>query len=403
MLHLLTLFPSCIDQNTIRMCHFLFTQQLYRHCSCLLLLLLLNQTAHAQQQIDSTSLDTAALSQIAALMPSAPEAVPRTAASANPDISAIGDFRGSYNSETARNYDLYLQEAEVSLQAVVDPYIRADLFLSFGRDPETLKYGVEVEEGYLTTLSLPYRLQLKAGKFRQALGRINTVHPHALPFIDMPNAFVRFFGEEGLNDEGLSLSWLVPNHAFYQELTFQATAGFSETPSFERSTGNRFVYLGHLKNFWDLTPNATLELGLSGVSGPNDSLQVTNMAAADLTYKWKPVQLNTYHSFTWQTEFFYSHAKFSESNIVSSFGLYSFITYQFAKRWMTTVRYDYAQQPYNAKESEQAVALTFEWYATEFQKIGLEGKATVVIDHDTLFEGWVRWIFIIGSHGAHQY
>lgn len=385
------------------MCHLIVTQHIYRNCSWILLLLLLNLPVKAQQQIDSTLTDTATLSSIAAMMPSTPEAIPRAAASVNPDISAIGDFRGSYNSEAERNYDLYLQEVEVSLQAVVDPYIRGDLFLSFGRDPESLEYGVEVEEGYLTTLSLPARLQLKAGKFRQALGRINTVHPHALPFIDMPNAFVSFFGEEGLNDEGLSLSWLVPNHTFYQELTFQTTAGFSETPSFERSTGNRFVYLGHLKNFWDLTPNATLEFGLSGVSGPNDSSYITNIAAADLTYKWKPVQLNTYHSLTWQTEFFYSHAKFSESNIVSSFGLYSFITYQFAKRWMSTLRYDYAQQPHDANESEHAVALTFEWYATEFQKIGLEGKATAAIDHDTLFEGWVRWIFIIGSHGAHQY
>jgi hypothetical protein len=55
------------------------------------------------------------------------------------------------------------------LQATVDPYARADFFLSFGRDPETGKYGVEVEEGYLTTLSLPARLQLKAGRFRSAL------------------------------------------------------------------------------------------------------------------------------------------------------------------------------------------------------------------------------------------
>ena len=37
-------------------------------------------------------------------------------------------------------------------------------FFHFARDPETGKYGVEVEEGYLTTLSLPARLQLKVGK-----------------------------------------------------------------------------------------------------------------------------------------------------------------------------------------------------------------------------------------------
>jgi hypothetical protein len=206
-----------------------------------------------------------------------------------------------------------------------------------------------------------------------------------------------------LNDEGLSLSWLVPNNAFYQELTFQVTAGFSETPTFELSKGNRFIYLGHLKNFWDLTDNATLEFGLSGITGPNDSSLSTNIAAADLTYKWKPVQLNTYHSFTWQSEFFFSNAKFPEDTTVNSFGLYSFLEYQLAKRWFVTGRYDYSQQPHSSKISEQAVSATFEWYATEFQKIGIEGKLTDPNIGKSYWQAWLRWIFIIGSHGAHQY
>ena len=75
---------------------------------------------------------------------------------------------------------MYLNETEISLQATVDPYARADFFVSFGRDPVTGKYGATVEEGYLTTLSLPAKLQLKAGKFREAVGRINPTHPHAL-------------------------------------------------------------------------------------------------------------------------------------------------------------------------------------------------------------------------------
>jgi len=164
--------------------------------------------------------------------------------------------------------DAYLNETEISLQAAVDPYLRADFFLSFGRDPETKKYGVEVEEGYLTTLSLPAQLQLRLGKFKEAVGKINPVHAHALPFIDMPNAYVNYFGEGGLNDEGLSLSWLVPNKKFYQELTFQATSGLSESPVFYRGDNNHFLYLGHLKNFFTLTDDATLELGVTGITGP---------------------------------------------------------------------------------------------------------------------------------------
>lgn len=364
--------------------------------------------ASAQVTTDSTAADSALLRQVeqelAATQSSQQSATTtRSGLSFNPDIGVIGDFQGSYISEGERNFDAYLNETELSLQAVVDPYARADFFLSFSRDPVTHEYGVEVEEGYLTTLSLPARLQLKVGKFKEALGRINTMHPHALPFIDMPNAFVNFFGYEGLNDEGVSLSWLVPNKAFYQDLTFQVTSGFSESPSFERSDKNRFVYLGHLKNFWDLSDNSTLELGLTGISGENDSTAITNIAAADLTFKWKPVQLNTYHSLTWQSEFFFSNRKLPEQNHVNSFGLYSFLQYQIAKRWFLTGRFDYSEMPYDNSITETAFSLTAGWYATEFQKIELEGKTTDPSTGDRFYEAWLRWIFVIGAHGAHQY
>lgn len=360
----------------------------------------------SQTVTDSTATDSTLLKQITEQMQAgnqepAPQQT-RSGISANPDLGVVADFRTSYLSSGKRNVDAYLDETEVSLQSVVDPYIRADFFLSLSRDPITHKYGMEVEEGYLTTLTLPAKLQLKVGKFREAVGKVNPVHPHALPFIDLPNAYVNYFGEEGLNDEGASLSWLVPTKSFYQELVFQATSGASESPTFNRGDNNRFIYLGHLKNFFTLSDNATLELGLTGITGPNDSSKNTNIAAVDLTYKWKPVQMNTYKSLTWQSEFFYGNARYT-SGAHNSFGLYSFIEDQVAKRWFLTARYDYAQRPYDKSILEQGYSITAGWYATEFQKIEIEGKHTSVNVEPDYNQAWLRWIFVIGAHGAHQY
>jgi len=327
----------------------------------------------------------------------------RSGISANPDIGVVADFRASYLSRGKRNFDAYLNETEMSFQSVVDPYIRADFFVSFGRDPDTHKYGATIEEGYLTSLSLPAKLQLKVGKFRQAVGKINPTHPHALPFIDLPNAYVNYFGEEGLNDEGASLSWLLPNKAFYQELIFQATSGAGESPTFNRGDNNRMIYLSHFKNFFTLSDNATLEFGLTGITGPNDSSSSTNIGAADLTYKWKPVQLNTYQSLVWQTEFFYSNAKYSANKMSNSLGLYSFLEYQIAQRWFLTGRYDYAQKPYDRTIIEKAYSLSAGWLATEFQKIEFQGKFTNANTQPDYTQFWLRWIFVIGAHGAHQY
>jgi len=374
----------------------------------LLCAICISKISLAQVPADSTAADSALLKQIEQQMQtnSQPAQQPqqtRSSLSFNPDLGVIGDFQGSYTSKGNKNFNAYLNETELSLQANVDPYARADFFLSFARDPETGKYGVEVEEGYLTTLSLPAQLQLKVGKFREAVGRINPTHPHALPFIDLPNAYVNYFGEEGLNDEGASLSWLIPNKKFYQEIVFQVTSGLSESPSFFRGDNNRLIYLGHLKNFFTLSDNATLELGLTGITGPNDSSRTTSIAAADLTYKWKPVQMNTYRSVTWQSEFYYGHANLMENLSVNSFGLYSFLQYQLAKRWFLTGRYDYAQKPYDKDIVEQAYSLTGGWYATEFSKIELEGKTTDDNVAKRYYQAWLRWIFVIGAHGAHQY
>ncbi len=364
---------------------------------------------NSNAQIDSTAKsDSELLKQVELQMQSNIPASPvpqktRSGISANPDIGVVADFRGLYISQGKKNFDAYLNETEMSFQSVVDPYIRADFFVSFGRDPETHKYGVNVEEGYLTTLSLPAKLQLKVGKFREAVGKINPIHPHALPFIDLPNAYVNYFGEEGLNDEGASLSWLLPTKLFYQELIFQATSGAEESPSFHRGENNHFLYLGHLKNFFTLTENATLEFGLTGISGPNDSSRVTNIGTADITYKWKPVQMNTYKSMTWQSEFFYGSAKYTANEKLNSFGLYSYLEYQVAKRWFLTGRYDYAQKPYNKNIVEEAYSLSAGWLATEFQKIEFQGKFTTVNTLPDYNQFWLRWIFVIGAHGAHQY
>ena len=363
-------------------------------------------------QTDSTATDSLLLQQIQLQMQqeiSTPPVQTRSAPSANPDISVIGDFRGSYQSNHKRKFDANLHETEISLQSVVDPYARADFFISLSRNPHSGEFISEVEEGYLTTLSLPGHLQLKAGKFKQALGRINPIHPHALTFVDMPNSYVRFFGEEGMNDEGIQLSWLLPNHTFFQELTIELTDGPRESPSFARSMENNYLKLAHFKNFWDLTSNATLEFGLTGISGVNNTEHTTNIGAVDLTYKWKPVKYNTYRSFTFQNELYYSHANF-DSTSVNAIGLYSLINLQVSKRWFVTARFDYTNKPSSAQFVEKAVSATIGWYATEFQKIELQGKTTSAneSDEENNFEKnfsqiFLRWIFVIGTHGAHQY
>lgn len=149
--------------------------------------------------------------------------------------------------------------------------------------------------------------------------------------------------------------------------------------------------MAHLKNFFSLNDNATLEIGFSGVSGPNDSLRFTQIGAADLTYKWKPLQKNTYKSFTWQSEVYYSMADLKTQK-VNALGLYSMISLQVDKRMFLTARYDYAQNPSSSQSAQIAYSATLGWFATEFQKIEIEGKTNTLSDHSQTYQAWLRWI-----------
>jgi hypothetical protein len=88
----------------------------------------------------------------------------------------IGDFLGAAGNSAGRPTPaLEMHESEVAFQAILDPYARADFFISFGEQ------GVNLEEGYLTFPALRGGFQLRAGKMRGAFGKVNTLHNHVFP------------------------------------------------------------------------------------------------------------------------------------------------------------------------------------------------------------------------------
>ena len=83
---------------------------------------------------------------------------------------------------------------------------------------------------------------------------------------------------------------------------------------------------------------------------------------------------------------------------------------QIAKRYFLAGRIDYTNSPYYAKFIQKSGTITLGWYATEFQKIEIEAKYTNTNEalaennnEQDFAQAYLRWIFVIGSHGAHQY
>jgi hypothetical protein len=367
----------------------------------------------AAQQTDSTAVaDSLLMLQLQRSMQPAtttvqqqPAPAPRSTLSTNPDISVIGDFRSSYTSVGPRKIDLYMNELELQVSSVVDPYARANFIYTFGKDFTTGEITPNLEIATLTSVSLPHQLQLTLGKFKPVFSKVNIVHPHAFSFVDFPKMTANYFDTEGMYLEGASLSWLVPNpYDFFQELTLEVgRIGSEPNASLVRGDNSQLSYVGHLKNFFDLTQNSTLEFGLSGLNGPNRFNFSTSMGALDLTYKWKPVQFNVLQSFTWQNEILFSNMRLTDAILVQSRGAYSFAEYQFAQRWFVGARYDYSEYPDDATRRDIAGTALLRFQPTEFEVLALEYQYTDRNYDRSTNQVIFRIIFGIGTHAAHQY
>ncbi len=335
----------------------------------------------------------------------------------NPDISLIGDFIGAAGRNTVSpSRSLELHESEVGLQAIIDPYARADAFISFGEE------GVNVEEAYVTFTSLPAGLLLKVGKMRAEFGKVNTIHNHALSFIDRPLVTNNLVGgEDGIDDAGFSLSRFLPapKNWFFQG-TAQVFRGDSDD-LFQATRRQDLSVVGHLRAYRDLSESTNLDLGVSYARGHNNagvgttfdpSHFLTNLYSADATLRWKPLRRAIYHSFLFRNEFFWSArdqvspAAFFQTQHV--LGLYSDAEYRANRRWTVGGRFDRSGHASNANLTDTGFSAILTYWPSEFSQIRGQYRFghladPVTTNYSNANEFLFQFLFVMGAHGAHPF
>lgn len=317
----------------------------------------------------------------------------------NPDIAAIGNFVGAAGPTPGGGEpSLNMQEAEISFQAVVDPYARANFFVTLGPDE------VALEEGYITFPTLPGGLLAKVGKMRDAFGKVNGQHPHTLPYADRPLVATNLTGgEEGLADSGISLARLIPNPWLFLEATAQVYRG--ESAIFEAPTRADLAYVGHLRAYRDLGESTNLDLGGSFAYGHNGASEssTTRLWGADATFRWKPLRRSIYTSLLARGEATWSRRE-QPDGPVSAFGGYGYLEYQFARRFTAGLRYDYSERADvpDLHDSGGSFVLTFR--PSEWSLVRGQYRRTSYGDRDEPQNEFLfQFLFAIGAHGAHPF
>jgi hypothetical protein len=313
----------------------------------------------------------------------------------NPDIAVIGNFLGAAGRNEINPAPAFeMNEAEMSLQAIVDPFARADFFLAFS--PE----GVEIEEGFITFPTLPFGLLAKAGKLKQQVGKVNTLHAHSLPWIDRPLVNQNLLGgEEGLADAGISVSRLIPNPWLFLEATGEVYRGSSGVFSSHRR--GDLSYVGRLRGYQDVTDSTNLDVGTSIAWGRNDLGPdfSTRIIGVDATVRYRPLERAIYRRFIGRTELFWSRRAQPDA-AASAFGMYASGEYQFSRRWFAGARYDWSERADDASLVDKGPSVLLTFWPSDSQVRG-QFRRTRFAEGVTANEALIQFLFSIGAHGAH--
>jgi hypothetical protein len=364
----------------------------------------------------------------------------------NPSIGFVGETLFSYRSRGSEQtgsdrpggFDVFQRSVELNAAASVDPFASAYIVANASADAQTGEALFGIEEAALQTTSLPWNLQLKAGRFFGEFGHLSYIHDHELPFVNRPVALDQYVGGESRTD-GAQLNWLLPV-PHYISLTVGAGVGFGgdsplNNPGTYRSLSG-LNYFGRLSTFFDLTPNWNIETGLSGLINPSthdrggvldqpngSTLTEHQRQVADLDFKlnWVPLQNNQFRGFTWGNELLYSDSKYlfdpngslsgananpelsgdEFSGRVGSWGLYSYATYKWHRQWSAGFLFDYAQSPENHNDQTFAYSPYITWALSHWNQLRLQythtehNGASGLKPDDAIY---LQWAWIIGSH-----
>jgi len=357
---------------------------------------------------------------------------PTRAGVTNPNISILGQpfsrWTNDENDPDVRRATLDVGETEVIYDDYLNPYAKGFFTISFGAD------DVEVEEGYFTLLrGLPAGLTLKGGKYRVGFGKLNPLHPHAVPFADRPRVLAAYMpGDESFNETGVQLSGRLPSPG---DVSINASADWLKGDSFlisrspsgdpgdpllsggdDRAQESRPAGIGRLSAFIPIHDRSGLEIGFSGTQGTNNvaagtrttvlggdvKLKLWTSASAYLLLQGEVMSLDRENA-AWD-----STTQSYGSTSVKPFGGYVFADYNFGTRYNAGVSYEHFEEPTATQAADQAfgafAGLSLLEESTVFRldwNHFMPGNGSATPDNiDTVT---LRVIFSMGPHKAHQF
>jgi hypothetical protein len=316
-----------------------------------------------------------------------------------------------------------VDSAELFIFSPIDPYLNlyANLPVS-----ET---GIEIEEAYIVTTALPEGWQIKGGKFKSNISRLDAQHPHAWDFWDIALPYRAFLGNEGLGGEkGVQLTYL-PALPIYTVFGAEVLQGENALLFGSDAAEAPHAFTFFVKSSVDTSDYSTLYFGPFVLFGKTKNANIVHGAEVvgdstlyglEAVWKWKPTN---WEALTLQSEYLLltqtGNATDLTTGDINSLkrnqdGFYIQGIYRIY-RWGVGFRYDTLdvfhdtyklageQQTFGNKPRRETASL--EYNPSEFTRVRLQlsHDRTDTLSARTNDEAILQFNFTVGAHPAHSF
>jgi hypothetical protein len=288
--------------------------------------------------------------------------------------------------------------------------------------------GIEIEEAYVVTTALPEGWQIKGGKFKSNISRLDAQHPHAWDFWDIALPYRAFLGPEGLGGEkGVQVTYL-PALPVYVLIGAEAFQGENPLLFGGDAEEGPHAFSFFVKSSLDTSDYSTLYFGPSVLFGKTKNTSIipgaevagdSSLYGMEVVWKWKPTSRQ---ALTIQSEYLLltqsGTATDTTTGVIASLkrkqdGYYIQGVYR-VNRWGIGARYDelnVISDTFKLADTQvdygrpRRVTASLEYNPSEFTRVRLQ------VSHDksdtmtgrTNDEAILQFNFTVGAHPAHSF
>lgn len=356
----------------------------------------------------------------------------------NPQIGVVldGYYQDGQRNNSEREEGFGLGHTELNMSANIDDKFYGSLTTVIEtHDDET---ELLLEEAFIETLTMPYGLSIRGGRFLSDFGYLNNQHMHTDSFVERPAAYRTFLGSH-YYDDGVRANIVLPTD-LYVKLGVEALSG-SKMSSVEDGSGVG-VYTTTLKLGDDFSESSSWQFGLSYLRNENGKVREfedhdhghdhghdhehshgaavtgSNLYGADFVWKWAPNGNYKYQNFMLAAEYMLLDGivddkfKNDTESPDTLAGYYISGVYRFSPSWSAGLRYGEAESydghahgdhmhftAMNDKEADVMVAWDSSHFGTvraQYSRVENQSKET-----DDVFT--LQYVMTFGAHGAHAF